>query len=274
MVSSDPSAGEPADRSPGPIPKGNAGFPSRPARDLPIIDGRDRGCDPAMGEVRCGASPIRSLGPDSGTVWGFVRLVPKAEAPQAGGGYGDRRLATVKRVDYSHPRYAVVYLPDSEAILSSSAIELKIVSTSRGARVEPEFSSTDPASGLIVRNESGDPQIVSAPAARWLERIEPGQSRRIVDPPHGELLLHVLGTEGSHSAVAQVWVASGRRVDVDSSGRFSVPGLLPGRHVLRAWHPRLPPSPPTRVDVELGGVYRADLEIGVDVGVDERGENP
>ena len=49
-------------------------------------------------------------------------------------------------------------------------------------------------------------------------------------------------------------------------------GLEPGRHAIRAWHPRLPPSPTHPVELERGAVVRLDLEIGLDAEVADSAE--
>lgn len=210
----------------------------------------------------CASAP--DADPDSATVWGFVRLVPKLRASPAGGGYADRRLEGVKRVDYSHPRYVVVYVPSTTSS-NLTPLELTIEATRKGLRIKPSIGSTNPAAGVRIRNHTDRAQFVSAPDSSWLVRIEPRGAARIDDPVAGELNLHLLAVEGGVAVAAQVWVANGVRAEVEPSGRYVIHGLRPGRHEIRAWHPRLPPSPVHRVDLSLGGVHRVDLEIGVDV---------
>jgi hypothetical protein len=210
----------------------------------------------------CASAP--DADPDSATVWGFVRLVPKSHVSPAGGGYGDRRLEGVKRVDYSHSGYAVVYVPTSSP-LDFSPLELAIEETRKGLRIVPSIGSTNPAAGVRIRNNTDRAQFVSAPGSSWLERIDPRGVAQIDDPVAGELNLHLLGAEEGAGVAAQVWVANGARAEIESSGRYVIQGLQPGRHELRAWHPRLPPSPVHGVDLSLGGVHQVDLEIGVDV---------
>jgi hypothetical protein len=142
---------------------------------------------------------------------------------------------------------------------------LRIEETHKGLRIEPSIGSTDPASGVRIRNDTAHAQFVSAPGSNWLERIEALGVAQIDDPVAGELNLHLLGAEEGPAVAAQVWVADGVRTEIEPSGRYVIHGLRPGRHELRAWHPRLPPSPAHKVDLSLGGVHRIDLEIGVDV---------
>jgi hypothetical protein len=202
--------------------------------------------------------------PNGTTVWGYVRLAPKANAPRGEGGYGDRRLSDVKRVDYSHPRFAVVFVPDATPVASPPA-ELVIRDTGSGPRIEPEITATTLAAGVLIRNETGTDQLVSAPTANYLRRLKPAAVDRIDGLLEGELTMHLLGTLGDgHGPIAQVWVSPGRVARVEANGRFLIRGLEPGSHVLRAWHPRLPPTAPRAFDLERGDVERIDLEISVD----------
>ena len=200
--------------------------------------------------------------PDSGTVWGYVELVPREGGAAAGGGYGDRRLSTVKRFDYSHPRFAVVVVPTASS-RDESPVELVIGESASGARIEPTFSATTPGTGLQIRNATRRPRIVSIPANGALVRIAPGESTRVSEPPVGESPIHLLGENSSASEVARIWVANGRLTEVTANGRFTLRGLQPGLHQITAWHPRLPPAPVRNVHVSLGGVHRIDMEIGV-----------
>lgn len=138
-------------------------------------------------------------------------------------------------------------------------------SSKRRPRITPLFSSTDIPSGIQVRNATDSPQLVSAPLVQWLKRIEPGSTEEIAAPTSGELILHLLSAPRDHPASAQVWVVDGMHVEVEPNGRYAIRGLAAGEHTLRAWHPRLPPSPPHPVDVAVGGVSRIDLDITVDL---------
>lgn len=212
--------------------------------------------------VGCAATP--EADPGSATIWGFVQLAPKADAPITGAGYGDRRLANVKRVDYSHPRYAIVFVPDVPEV-DFALVELAIRDSARGPRIEPRIASVSLNAGLRIRNETGRTQIVSAPDANHLGPIEPGAAQRIAPLVEGELAVHLLGRDqADDDAAAQIWVSPGRLVNVEPSGRYTLSGLPPGRHVVRAWHPRLPPTAPLAVELRAGEVRRIDLEIGVD----------
>lgn len=107
----------------------------------------------------CAQTPLPDAG--AGTVWGYVTLVP-SDVPEAGGGYGDRRLANVKRVDYSQLKYAVVYAPTSRRELAP--LELRIEDEAGGgARLAPGLGATSPAAGLRITNTSASERLVSVP---------------------------------------------------------------------------------------------------------------
>jgi hypothetical protein len=57
--------------------------------------------------LACAGAPHAD--PDTGLVFGGVRLVPKAGAERAGASYGDRRLRDVERVDYQQPGFSLVF---------------------------------------------------------------------------------------------------------------------------------------------------------------------
>lgn len=214
--------------------------------------------------LSCASAPRPD--PQSATIWGYVRLVPKKDVPGAGGGYGDRRLADVKRFDYSHPHYAVVYAPKSAAT-NLEPVELRIRAGRGGHVMDPPIAFASPEAGLSIRNETNEDQVVSAPALGWIARVEAGGVRHLDAAIEGELTLHVLGGGGNETArKALVWISPGAMVRVEPSGRYVLDGLAPGTHELRAWHPRLPPTRAIALDLTKGEVHREDLAIGVDVG--------
>jgi hypothetical protein len=199
--------------------------------------------------------------PDTALVFGSVRLVPKAGAEHAPGGYGDRRLRDVERVDYQQPGFSVVFAnaagqsPEAPAAL---ALELQ------GGRMRfaPPHAATDLAHGIEIRNASGETRIVSAPAADFVRTLAPGETTHVAPREAGELELHVLG--GS-VAPAVVFVAPGAFAQVAADGRYELRGLAPGAVEIRAWHPRLPVSRGRRVLLGPGQAFELDLEIGVDL---------
>lgn len=203
--------------------------------------------------------------PDSATVWGYVKLVPKKGASVQGGGYGDRRLSRVRRVDYSHTRYAVVFAPTATPVATSPA-RFAVRESLGGVRLVPAFSVTRPESGVELTNDTQEDRIISIPGVGRLERLAPGRSVTIRGLPLGESSIHLLGaSERATEAPAQVWVTEGVFIEVDSDGRYVLHGIASGRHEVRAWHPRLPPSPIHHVQLSPGVVERIDIEIGVDV---------
>jgi Carboxypeptidase regulatory-like domain len=210
----------------------------------------------------CATAPAPD--PDSTVLWGYLRLLPKAGSQARGGGYGDRRVAEAKRVDYSQIQFAVVYVPSARSE-SPSPAELAIRASDRGSRIDPHYAATSPAAGIRITNATASPQIVSVPGAARLERVAAGESVLIPGLAPGESTVHLLGVpEGDATAPAQVWVTEGVTALVDASGRYALRGLEPGRHQVRAWHPRLPPSSIYAVDLTRGSVLRLDLEIGLD----------
>lgn len=215
----------------------------------------------------CTHAPTAVL--DSGTVWGYVKLVPRPGAAPAGAGYGDRRLSAVKRFDYSHPRFAVV-VASTATHPASPPVELVIGASASGARIAPTYSAAPRGAGLRIRNATAMAQIVSVPNSGALLRIASGESARIAEPPLGESAIHLLGEGSSTGEVARIWVAEGRMVEVEASGRYTLRGLAPGLHRITAWHPRLPPAPARPVEVSLGGVHRIDMEIGVGLASSEQ----
>ncbi|MEZ4353191.1 MAG: carboxypeptidase-like regulatory domain-containing protein [Myxococcota bacterium] len=214
--------------------------------------------------VAAGCATAPAPDPGTGTIWGYVRLVPRAGSASSGAGYGDRRLATVKRFDYAHPRFAVVVASTTAPDPDAPAL-LRVQDTKQGPRLEPTHAATSPDAGLRITNETTRPRILSLPSAGRLIRVEPRESVDLPALAPGEQLVHLLGEAPNEDTHALVWVAAGARAEIAPSGRYVLRGLPPGRHALEAWHPRLPPSPERVVDVGPGRVERVDIEIGVDL---------
>lgn len=209
-------------------------------------------------------SPAPPSDPLFATVWGYVRLVPKENSSPSAGGYGDRRLATAKRFDYSHPRHAVVFARDAQPV-DLDPLQMTLEPGPMGAHLEPALAFAETASGVAIRNDTDRDQIVSAPGAGWVSRIAVGQTTRLEGLDEGELILHVLGGVDSKSPqTATLWIADGRIVQADDSGRYVLDQLAPGHHEFRAWHPRLPPTKTFALELSQGNVHRLDFEIGVD----------
>jgi len=197
---------------------------------------------------------------DTALVFGSVRLVPKAGAELAPAAYGDRRLRDVARVDYQQPGFSVVF---ADAAGGAGVAPAALVLEARSGRVRfaPAHAATDLGGGVEITNASGETQIVSAPAAGFVQSLAPGATARVAPAEAGELELHVLGAK---AAPALVFVAPGAFAQVGADGRYELRGLAPGAVEIRAWHPRLPVSVGQRVVLAAGQALELDLEIGVD----------
>jgi len=193
-------------------------------------------------------------------LWGYVKLSPKHGASGSADSYADRRLRNAPLFDYSHPAFAVVYTADAPQAASSVRT---LVVEARGGEIhlKPGRLALGLEDSLRVANQTGQPQIVSAPGLDWVGEVAPGASITLKPRRGGELEIYRLGAS---EAPALVWVAPGAYVVADSSGRYELRGLPPGRIEVRAWHPRLPPSEPRAISLTAGQVGRLDLEVGVD----------
>jgi hypothetical protein len=228
---------------------------------------------PLMGLVlglACATPP--EADPQSATVWGYVRLVPRTGTPPTGGGYGDRRLASARRVDYSHTKYAVVFVPTAPTP-ALAPLELTIRDALTGPRIEPGVDSSTLSSGIRITNASASERFVSIPEAGWLERLAPGSSALVQGLGEGESTVHLLGLPNRRTPrPAQIWISTGIKAEVEASGRYTIRGLGPGPHRLQAWHPRLPPTTARTAELSQGTVQRIDIEIGVDSVDSRRGD--
>ena len=207
--------------------------------------------------LACAGAPRAD--PETALVFGSVRLVPKAGTELAPASYGDRRLRDVERVDYQQPGFSVVFAGAGGAGAAPAALVLE----ARAGRVRfaPAVAATDLGGGVEITNASGAAQIVSAPAAGFVQSLAPGATARVAPAEAGELELHVLGAK---AAPAVVFVAPGAFAQVGADGRYELRGLAPGAVEIRAWHPRLPVSVGQRVVLAAGQALELDLEIGVD----------
>jgi hypothetical protein len=193
-------------------------------------------------------------------LWGYVKLSPKHGAGGSADGYADRRLRTAPLFDYSHPVFAVVYTADAPQP-APSVRTLTIEAGDGEVSWKPARLAIGLEDTLRVDNQTGQPQIVSAPELDWVGDVAPGASITLKPRQGGELEIYRLGAS---QAPALVWVASGAYAVADSAGRYELRGLPPGRIAVRAWHPRLPPSEPRTITLTRGQLGRLDLEVGVD----------
>jgi hypothetical protein len=191
--------------------------------------------------------------------WGELRLVPPAGVTPGGSGdssYGDRRLRDVEFVDYSQPGFAVIYVEEEEP--PAGSVELVIRASKVGTRLTPAHAAVGSAGRLSVRNDSGEPHVVSYPAAGLIRRLQPGETLESALPRAGEQGLFLLDLPDS---AATVFAAPGRYAVVSAAGRFTLTGLAPGRRVLRVWHPRFPPLA-RPLDLAPDSSVRVDFELG------------
>ena len=197
----------------------------------------------------------------TGTVWGYLRLVPREGVTPVKPGaspYADRRMADVEFVDYSKPGFAVVYVDEGRS--PAGAAQLEIRTSGVRTRLDPTHAAVGAGGVLMVSNASGAAHVLSAPALQLVRRLEPGQQVEIAVPNAGEQSLFLLDVPRSE---ATVFVSPGPFVVVSADGRFELSGLAPGSHTLLAWHPRFPPAR-APLQIEPDSVVQLDLEMGVD----------
>jgi hypothetical protein len=247
-------------RRPGPAREAARGLASRAAALLL-----------AAGAVACAAAAPSVREPGTGTVWGYLRLVPHegvAPSHSRGSPYGDRRLRDVALVDYSRPGFAVVYLAEGPSPAGEARLEIR--ASGVRTRLEPPYAALGLGGALVVENLSDRAHVLSAPGLGLVRRLEPGARLELAPSAAGEQSLFLLDAPRSD---ATVFVAPGPFAVVSPDGRFELAGLAPGRHELLAWHPRFPPALGA-LDLRPDSVQRLDLEMGVDHLDDVQGEKP
>lgn len=206
----------------------------------------------------CATAPPAAPPLGQSTVWGYVMPVPPDGVPSSGGGaYGDRRLRHARLVDYSRPGYAVVYVESSDVEVAE--VRVKIRDAATGARFEPAYATAPIGGRTRIENNSAVAHVLSVPAAKRVQRLEPGESIEIRHDRAGPYESFLLDAPGSTNTV---FAAPGRFVVVSESGRYELGPLSPGEHVLHTWHPRFPPTSETIV-LTADRVTRVDIEIGV-----------
>jgi len=220
---------------------------------------RTLACLLALVGLACASAPTGTP-PGASGAWGYVELVPREGVKASGGGgaYGDRRLSGVRLVDYSRPGFVVVYTdgePDADG-----RVELVLREGATGPRLEPGFSAVGAGGTIAIRNDTGEPQVVSAREDGRLESLAPGGTTTFAATEAGEHRFSLLSEAAED---ARVFVAPGPFAVVTESGRFELTGVAPGRQRLVAWHPRFP-STTHWVELAAGETRRLDIEIGVD----------
>ncbi len=206
----------------------------------------------------CAGAPPRPS-PNTGTVWGYVRLLPPEGAPQAPQTprpYADRGLRDAKLVDYSHPGPTVVYLEGRPSPAGTARAEIR--ATRFGVEVDPRLLVVGAGGTIVLANETDSRLVVSSPAIGVLFPIEPGREVAIQAEPVGESSLHLLDRPGEEIGV---FVSPGPFCVPTPSGRFELRDLPPGAGRLCTWHRRSPPTA-RAVEVLPGAVQRIDLEMG------------
>jgi hypothetical protein len=197
------------------------------------------------------------------TVWGNLRIVPRegvAAVTSGASAYGDRRYAGVELVDYSRPGFAVVYEDGVRSTRAAATATLEVHATPLGPRLAPAHAALAVGDTLSVANRAAEPHVVSIPAAGLVRRLGAGESVRVEVDSAGEWPVFLLDAPGEPT---RVFAAPGAFAVVSDAGRFELADLPPGRHLLRAWHPRFPPAA-AWVELEPGRSVRVDFALRVD----------
>ncbi|HYR97078.1 MAG TPA: hypothetical protein VEM57_10095 [Candidatus Binatus sp.] len=198
--------------------------------------------------------------PGTGTLWGYVRLVPRAgvtPGKREYGPYADRRLRDVTFVDYSRPSFAVVYL-DGPASPGGSE-RVTITRALLRPSLAPQYGAVGAGGTVVVTNADWLPHTVSCPAAHLLRRLAPDEEVEIVADAAGPLPLFLVDAPGIEGVV---FVAPGPYAVVSREGRWELRDLTPGPQEIRAWHPRLPGASHA-IEVSPGVSRQVDVAIGV-----------
>jgi hypothetical protein len=206
----------------------------------------------------CASAP-EEVAPGTATVWGSLKLVPREGVTPAKPGsasYGDRRMRDVELVDYTHPGFAVVFVEAEPA--PGGQVEIAI-RTSRFTRFEPALAAAGAGASLLIENASDEAHVLSYPAAGLIRRLAPGEKVELPIAKAGEQGLFLLDQV---DAAATLFASPGPFAVLSSTGSFELRGLSPGTHLVRAWHPRFPPTSRS-VELVAGARVQLDLEVGV-----------
>lgn len=214
----------------------------------------------ALALASCASGPPVPA-PGRSAAWGTVRLVPRQGVTPGGGdadSYADRRYGDVSFVDYTHPGFAVVYADGAPP--SGDRVRIEIRSGAIGPGLQPDRAAVALGGTIEVANASEQTHLVSAPSARVVRRLGPGEVVEIRAASPGQQELFLLD-RGDASAV--LFASPGPYTVVSTSGSFQLPDLDPGRHTLRVWHPRFPPAE-RAVELAPARATRVDFELSVD----------
>jgi len=206
------------------------------------------------------ARPPAAGPPGTATVWGHVRLVPRADVTPGHADatpYAERRLRDVTYVDYGRPGFAVVYLDGQPA--PGGTARLAIEASLLAPHLVPAHAAVGVGGTAVVRNADFAAHTITCPEAKLLRRLAPGEEVAIAVGSPGPWTIFLLDARGDE---AIVFAAPGPYAVVGEDGRWELHGVDPGRSTVHAWHPRFPPAERT-IDVVAGAVQEVDLALGV-----------
>ena len=198
----------------------------------------------------------------TGTVWGYLELRPsKGVEPgkKDGGSYGDRRLRDVEFVDYENVEFGVVYTEGD--LPSSDGTTLTIQASRFGPRLASNFGAVGLNGKVVVRNSDGVRHLISCPQTGFLKSVEPADQVEVFPDGEGELSIFVVDISGMK---ATVFVCSGPYSVASEHGRWELSNLSPGKHILRAWHPRFPVVS-REVEVQENVIHKIDMAISINI---------
>lgn len=197
--------------------------------------------------------------PGTGTLWGYVQLVPRKGVKPAknGGSYGDHRFRDTEFVDYSQPGFAVVYLHDGTSPGGTARINIK--SNRFGTKFDVEHTVVGKGGKVVLINTDSEEHVISCPQAEILSQLVPGDKLEIPANSLGVLNIFLLNVP---EAKVTVFVSPGPYAVASTSGRWELRNLKPGGVTLYTHHPRFPS---TRKDVQIlpDKLQKIDIEIGV-----------
>lgn len=196
--------------------------------------------------VAC-ATPSDGPAPGLGHVHGRLDLVPPPAAAGGGGtgAYGDRRLRGARRVDYSTPGFAVVYL-DHGRVDDATPVTLTIRDGRvSAASIDPRHAALPAGGHVLIANRSRSAHVVSCPSLGVMTQVPAGASTDVLLEAAGEHACHVLDAA---DASVRLFASPGPYSQVDRDGRFEINDVVPGDYTVRVWHPRFAPiSRPLRI---------------------------
>jgi hypothetical protein len=230
----------------------------------------------------CAAGPAAPV-IGRGTLWGYVRAVPRdgvTPAQPGAGPYANRRFRDATLVDYRHPGFVVVYLGadgthvradggrtdpadvpghGSTAGGRAAVKRVTIQGSAFGPRLVPRHTAIEVGDTVVLRNADAVPHTFACPRANLVRRLRAGEEVTIASADAGSVSVHLLDVP---RAEALIFVAPGPYTVASEDGRWELRDLHPGRRTIHAWHPRLP-ADERRIDVSAGETQRLDLQIGV-----------